>query len=118
MYGSVDVARGEYDNTEVEAIRGNFARKSHNKNSRITWHQWLQWPCQILANNEHDIISQIQLLDEYPGTAAHVPGAQGECQNYHQKFPKSEKQHLHRSTYGTYNSTTVTNKTHGQNKQI
>jgi hypothetical protein len=33
MYGSGDVARGEYDNTEVEPIRGNFARKSHNKNS-------------------------------------------------------------------------------------
>jgi hypothetical protein len=27
MYGNGDVARGEYDNTEVEAIRGNFARK-------------------------------------------------------------------------------------------
>jgi hypothetical protein len=26
MYGSGDVARGEYDNTEVEPIRGNFAR--------------------------------------------------------------------------------------------
>jgi hypothetical protein len=36
MYGSGDVARGEYDNTEVAAIRGNFARKSHNKNSGIT----------------------------------------------------------------------------------
>jgi hypothetical protein len=28
MYGSGDVARGEHDNTEVEEIRGNFARKS------------------------------------------------------------------------------------------
>jgi hypothetical protein len=36
MYGSGDVARGEYDNKEVEAIRGNFARKSLNKNSGIT----------------------------------------------------------------------------------
>jgi hypothetical protein len=36
MYGSGDVARGEYDNTEVEEIRWNFARKSHNKNSGIT----------------------------------------------------------------------------------
>jgi hypothetical protein len=36
MYGSGDVARGKYDNTEVEAIRGNFSRKSHNKNSGIT----------------------------------------------------------------------------------
>ncbi len=35
MYGSGDVARGEYDNMEVEAIRGNFARKSHNKKSGI-----------------------------------------------------------------------------------
>jgi hypothetical protein len=39
MYGIGDVARGEYDNTEVEAIRGNFARKSHNKNSGITQRQ-------------------------------------------------------------------------------
>jgi hypothetical protein len=39
MYGSGDVARGEYDNTEVEAIRENFARKSHNKNSGITQRQ-------------------------------------------------------------------------------
>jgi hypothetical protein len=36
MYGSGNLARGEYDNTELEAIRGNFARKSHNKNSGIT----------------------------------------------------------------------------------
>jgi hypothetical protein len=41
MYGSGDVARGEYDNTEVEAIRGNFARNSLNKNSGITQHQSL-----------------------------------------------------------------------------
>jgi hypothetical protein len=39
MYGSGDVARAEYDNTEVEAIRGNFARKSNNKNSGITQRQ-------------------------------------------------------------------------------
>jgi hypothetical protein len=32
MYGSSDVMRGKYDNMEVEAIRGNFARKSHKKN--------------------------------------------------------------------------------------
>ncbi len=85
MYGSGDVARGEYDNMEVEAIRGNFARKSHNKNSGITQRQWLQRPYQILANNEHDRISRIQLLEEYPSTAVYVPGAQGECWNSHQK---------------------------------
>ncbi len=113
MYDSGDVVRGKYDNTEVEAIRGNFARKSHNKNSGITQRQWLQWPYQILTNNEHDIISRIQLLEEYPSTAAYVPGAQGKCWNSHQKFPKSEKQHRHRIKYGTYNPTTVTNKTHG-----
>jgi hypothetical protein len=39
IYGSGDVARGEYDKIEVEAIRGNFAKKSHNNNSRITQHQ-------------------------------------------------------------------------------
>jgi hypothetical protein len=39
MYGSGNVARGEYDNTEVEAIRGNFAKKSLNKNSEITQRQ-------------------------------------------------------------------------------
>jgi hypothetical protein len=39
MYGSGDVARGKYDNTEVEAIRVDFARKSHSKNSGITQHQ-------------------------------------------------------------------------------
>jgi hypothetical protein len=39
MYGSGDVARGEYDNTEVQAIRGKFARKNHNKNSGITQRQ-------------------------------------------------------------------------------
>jgi hypothetical protein len=39
MYGSGNLARGEYDDMEVEAIRGNFARKSHNKNFRITQHQ-------------------------------------------------------------------------------
>jgi hypothetical protein len=39
MYGSSDVARGKYDDMEVEAIRGNFARKSQNKNSRITQRQ-------------------------------------------------------------------------------
>jgi hypothetical protein len=39
MYGSGDVARGEYDNTEVEAIRGNFTRKSFNKYSGITQRQ-------------------------------------------------------------------------------
>jgi hypothetical protein len=35
MYGSGNVARGEYDNTEVEAIRGKFARKSHNKTPEL-----------------------------------------------------------------------------------
>jgi hypothetical protein len=39
MYGSGYVARGEYDNMEIEAIRGNFARKSLNKYSRITQRQ-------------------------------------------------------------------------------
>ncbi len=39
MYGSGDVSRGKYDNTETEAIRGNFARKSHNEKSGITQHQ-------------------------------------------------------------------------------
>jgi hypothetical protein len=34
-----DVVRCEYDNMEVEAIRGNFARKSHNNNSGITQRQ-------------------------------------------------------------------------------
>ncbi len=87
MYGSGDVARGEYDNTEVEAIGGNFARKSHHINSKITQCQWLQQPSQMLANNEHDIFSQIQLLEGYPGTAVYVPGAQGESQNCHQKIP-------------------------------
>jgi hypothetical protein len=38
MHGSGDVARGKYDNMEVEALRGNFARKSYNNNSGIT--QW------------------------------------------------------------------------------
>ncbi len=83
MYGSGDMARGEYDNTKVEAIRGNFARKSHNKNSRITQYQWLWQPYQILADNEHNWISQIQLVEEYPSTAAYVSGAQGECKNSH-----------------------------------
>jgi hypothetical protein len=36
MYGSGDVARCEYDNTGVEAIRGNFSRKILNKYSGIT----------------------------------------------------------------------------------
>ncbi len=91
MYGSGDVARGEYDNTEVEVIRGNFARKSHNKNSGITQHQWLQRPYQILGNNQHDRTSWIQLLEEYPSTAAYVPGGKGECRNSRQKIFKSEK---------------------------
>ncbi len=69
-------------------------------------------------NNEHDIISQIQLHIGYPGTAAYVPGVQEECKNYHQKFPKSEKRDPRRITYGTYNPTMVTNETHGQNIQI
>jgi hypothetical protein len=34
------------------------------------------------------------------------------------KIPKSEKRHWRRITYGTYNPTTVTNKTLGQNIQI
>jgi hypothetical protein len=34
------------------------------------------------------IISRIQLLEGYPGTAAYVPGVQGECRNYHRKFPR------------------------------
>jgi hypothetical protein len=68
-----------------------------------------------VAINEHDIISQIQLLEEYHSTAAYVPGAQGECQNSHQKIPKSEKQHQRRITYSTYDPTTVTSKTYGQN---
>jgi hypothetical protein len=71
-----------------------------------------------LANNEHDQISQIQLLEEYPSTAAYVPGAQGECQNSDQKFSKSEKQHQRCNIYGTYNPTMVTHETHGQNIQI
>ncbi len=81
MYDSGDVVRVEYDNMEIEAIRGNFARKSHNKNSRITQRQWLQQPHQILATNEHDQISWIQLFKVYPCTAAYVPGLQEECQN-------------------------------------
>jgi hypothetical protein len=32
---SGDVMRGEYDNMEVEAKKGNFTRKSHKNNSRI-----------------------------------------------------------------------------------
>jgi hypothetical protein len=39
MYGSGDVERGKYDNIEVEAIKGTFARKSHNKNSGLTQSQ-------------------------------------------------------------------------------
>ncbi len=118
MYGSGDVARGKYDNMEVEAIWGNFARKIHNKNSGITQRQWLQQPYEILANNEHDWISRIELLEEYPSTTVDVPGVQGECQNSHQKFPKSEKQHWRRIIYGTCDPTTVTHDTHGQNIQI
>ncbi len=118
MYGSGNLARGKYDNTEVGAIRGNFARKSHNKNSGITQLQWLQQLYQILANNEHDWISWIHLLEEYPSTAEYVSGAQGEFRYSHQKFPKSEKQHQRCITYGTYNPITVMNKTHGQNIQI
>jgi hypothetical protein len=41
MDGSGDVVSGKYDNTEVEAIRGNFARKSLNKYSGITQRQRL-----------------------------------------------------------------------------
>ncbi len=118
MYGSGDVVRGKYDNTEVEAIRGNFARKSLNKYSGITQCQRLRRPYQILANNEHDTISRIQLLEEYPSTVAYVPGAQGGCQNSHQKITKSKKHNRHRISYGTYVPTTATNDTHGQNIQI
>jgi hypothetical protein len=57
MHGSGDVARGEYDNMEVEAIRSNFARKSHNNNSRIAQRQCLQQWHQILVKNELDGIS-------------------------------------------------------------
>jgi hypothetical protein len=52
------------------------------------------------------------------GTTAYVSGVQGECQNSHQKFAKSEKQHRHRILYGTYNPIMVAHKTHGQNIQI
>ncbi len=48
----------------------------------------------------------------------YVPVAQGKCQNSHQKFLKSKKRHRRRITCCTYNSTMVTNETHGQNIQI
>jgi hypothetical protein len=86
MHDSGDVVRGEYDNMEVEAILGNLARKRHNNNSRITQRQWLQQPYQILATNELDWISRIQLFEVYPSTVAYVPGAQGECQKSHKNF--------------------------------
>ena len=113
MYGSGDVERGKYDNIEVEAIKGTFARKSHNKNSGLTQSQWPQQPHPILVTNEHDWISQIQLFEVYPSTAAYEPGVQGECRNSHQKIPKYEKQHWRHVIHGTYNPTTVTHETHG-----
>jgi hypothetical protein len=54
MYGSGDVARGEYDNTEVEAIRGNFARKSHNKKLQNNSTLMTLTTVSDFANNEHD----------------------------------------------------------------
>jgi hypothetical protein len=67
-----------------------------------------------LANNEHDRISRIQLLEEYPSSAAYVSGAQGECQNSHQKNSKYEKQHGRHVKHGTHDPTTLMHKTHGQ----
>ncbi len=112
------MARGEYDNMKVEAIRGNIARKGHNKNSGITQRQLLRRLYQILANNEHDQISQVQLIEEYPSTTGFVPGVQEECRNSHQNFPKSEKQHQRRIINNTYDPVMVMNETHGQKIQI
>ncbi len=78
------------------------------------------WGHKLVIDNDPKLIYQFfgYAWQQTSGTAMYVPGAQGECRNYNQKFPKSEKQHWRHIIYGTYNPIMVTNEIHGQKIKI